>query len=129
MNHEQGKALQSIASDALALMSCFHRHAKPDDSADNHTIFPAAAFREFVDGHANLMFRLTQLNKAHASAQPTDTARLDRLGEMAGYMRGTSEGEPAYRVMSRSSWHPTLRAAIDEVMPKSSTKNLPLDQE
>lgn len=54
--------------------------------------------------------------------EPTDTERLDLLSKMTGFVCGTFEGEPSYRIMSRSAWHPTLRGAIDELFSTITPK-------
>ena len=69
------------------------------------------------------------LNKATKPAPSKDTARLNDLRKMGGFVRGTSEGEPAYRILTRESWHPTLRMAIDEVAVKTTKKNLKPNEE
>jgi hypothetical protein len=55
--------------------------------------------------------------KASAVARvPTDTERLDALGKTSGFVCGSFEGAPSYRILGRSAWHPTLRCAIDELL-------------
>jgi hypothetical protein len=56
-------ALQ-IALAAVQLMTTFHGQAQADDTPEMNAVFPAAAFRVFVDGHANLMFRLARLRQS-----------------------------------------------------------------
>lgn len=55
--------------------------------------------------------------------EPTDTERLDALSKMIGFVCSTSEGQPAYRIMGHSTWHPTLRAAIDELLTTTPRGN------
>lgn len=77
--HSQDDALQ-IADAAVRLMTDFHGKAQPDDTRDMNAVFPAAAFKVFVDGHANLMYRLAQLRKsAVVPAAPVKTWR-ERIG-------------------------------------------------
>lgn len=49
-----------------------------------------------------------------APATSTDTARINALADAAGFVRGTADGAPAFRVLGNDSWHPDLRAAIDD---------------
>lgn len=55
--------------------------------------------------------------------EPTDTERLDVLSKMYGFVCGTFEGEPSYRIMGRSAWHPTLRCAIDELFTTTTPES------
>lgn len=66
----------------------------------------------------------TRTKDAAESAPLRDTERLDCVGEMGGFVAGMSNGEMAYRILTRNTWHPTLRAAIDEVITESIKKNL-----
>jgi hypothetical protein len=75
----QDDALQ-IAQAAVKLMTDFHGQAQPDDTPEMNAVFPAAAFRAFVDGHASLMYRLAQLRKsADLPGAPVKTWR-ERIG-------------------------------------------------
>lgn len=58
------------------------------------------------------------MSKKAVKAEPTDTERLDRLGKTDGFLVGSCEGKPAYRIIARGTWHPSLRAAIDELILK-----------
>lgn len=54
-----------------------------------------------------------------ACASP-DGARLDKLSAAGGFVHGLSAGAPAFRIFSSDAWHPTLRAAIDELKTKGA---------
>ncbi len=47
-----------LATEAIELMTRFHSHAEPDDTPDMNAVFPALSFKNFVDDHARLMFKL-----------------------------------------------------------------------
>lgn len=68
-------------------------------------------------------------NDAAKSVQLQDTERLDCLSEMAGFVGGMADGAMAYRILMRNRWHPTLRAAIDEVITETTKKNPKLKEE
>ncbi|WP_426106309.1 hypothetical protein [Massilia sp. TSP1-1-2] len=57
---------------------------------------------------------MAELDKPRPGPPSPDTVRLDALTEAAGFMRGTSVGAVAFRVLGHDSWHPDLRAAIDD---------------
>lgn len=53
----------ALAEEAIELMTRFHSHAQPDDTPDMNAVFPALHFRNFVDDHARLMFKLNQFQR------------------------------------------------------------------
>ena len=74
-----------IAQAGVQLMTDFHGQAQPDDTPDMNAVFPAAAFQTFVDGHANLMYRLARLGQpAGAPAALVKTWR-ERIGVDANF--------------------------------------------
>jgi hypothetical protein len=80
------------------------------DLANTHAGTPERAVYHFTKRQLLALAReLLEL----APASP-DTARLNALAEAAGFMRGTSAGAPAFRVLGNDSWHPDLRVAIDD---------------
>jgi hypothetical protein len=55
---------------------------------------------------------------------PTETERLDVLSKMPGFVCSTCDGLPAYRIMGRMTWHPTLRDAIDEIISPTTAERI-----
>lgn len=53
----------ALAEEAVELMTRFHSHAQPDNTPDMNAVFPAMHFRNFVDDHARLMFKLNQFQR------------------------------------------------------------------
>lgn len=68
--------------------------------------------------------RSARANEAATLAPSQDTLRLDCISQMGGFVAGMSNGAMAYRILTRNTWHPTLRAAIDEVVTETTKKNL-----
>lgn len=55
---DENARLRAELADALKIMSTLHSAAVPDeDGPDIDAIIPAAAFRAFVDAHAQLLYR------------------------------------------------------------------------
>ena len=54
---------------------------------------------------------------AAAGPIPTDSMRLDTLSATGGFIRGTSNGAPAFRIFGTDIWHADLRTAIDDHHP------------
>jgi hypothetical protein len=82
-----------LAAEAIELMARFHSHAQPDDTPDMNAIFPALHFKNFVDDHARLMFKLNQFQR-----NPVDPAflRLKKAADLVCAVMG-AHGEISAR--------------------------------
>ena len=81
------------------------------DLANNHVSPAKKAIYHF--SKVDLLRLAESLLELPASAL-ADTLRLDHLSATSGHVHGQADGTPAVRILGRSNWHPTLRAAIDE---------------
>jgi hypothetical protein len=82
-----------LAAEAIELMTRFHSHAEPDDTPDMNAVFPALHFKNFVDDHARLMFKLNQFQR-----NPVDPAflRLKKAADLVCAVMG-AHGEISAR--------------------------------
>ena len=52
-----------------------------------------------------------------------DTLRLNMLEHAGGFVRGSDSGKASFRVLGYSSWHATLRNAIDAISRDKDSAN------